>query len=78
MTNSKMAYDEIENLFSSLFDELASVLNEANSKELQLFFNAGEYGLAYDTLISIIDNEKVSKSQKMTSEIEKLKALMEI
>lgn len=71
-------YKEIEALFERLFSELKPVLSESEYYEVYHFFDVGEYGLAVETLISILDEERIEKTTLIEVSIERLKFIMEL
>jgi len=58
-------YKVVENLLLRLLSILVGVFSESEANEVTEFINAGEYGLALDTLIDIIDEESKSVPQEV-------------
>lgn len=73
-----MQYQEIENLFISLFETLSGLLSEVDMAQLKVFFDAGEYGIALETLIDTLDENAIEKTPSMVCLIDRLKEIMEI
>lgn len=68
-------YKLIENLLVRLLSLLVCVFSDSEANEVQEFIDAGEYGLALDTLIDIIDEESKSISQEVVSLAKQLRLL---
>jgi len=58
-------YKVVENLLLRILSILVGVFSESEANEVTEFINAGEYGLALDTLIDIIDEESKSVPQEV-------------
>lgn len=50
-------YQRIEKLFSQLLTLLAATFSDAEVSEVREFIDAGEYGLALETLVDIVLEE---------------------
>lgn len=68
----------IENLFKQLFDQVCNLFSVNELNEVNEFFDVGEYGLALQTLIDIVVEEKKDISEKACNLIEELAILMKI
>jgi hypothetical protein len=53
-------FDEIEDLFSKLLAALAPILSNKEIGEIRHFVDVGEYGLALETAVAILVEEKKS------------------
>jgi hypothetical protein len=53
-------YQKIENTLCSLLGVLADTFTESECNEVKEFIDAGEYGIALETLIDIIEEESKS------------------
>ncbi|MGM0562956.1 MAG: MafI family immunity protein [Pseudomonadota bacterium] len=55
-------YQFVENLLSRLLGQLLDVFTDSEKAEIQDFIDAGEYGLALETLADIVieENRKIS------------------
>lgn len=55
-------YQFVENLLSRLLGQLLDVFTDSETAEIQDFIDAGEYGLALETLADIVieENRKIS------------------
>lgn len=73
-----MQYQEIENLFISLFERLSGLLSEADMAQLKVFFDAGEYGIALETLMEMVDENAIEKTPSLVNLIDRLREIMEI
>ena len=73
-----MQYEEIEDLFGLLFETISGQLSEKHLAQVRMFFDAGEYGIALETLLEALDESAVEQNSSMKSYIEKLKTIMEI
>ena len=73
-----MQYQEIESLFTSLFERLPGLISEVDMTQLKVFFDAGEYGIALETLIDTLDENEVEKTPSIARLIERLKEIMEL
>ncbi|MFC4932711.1 MafI family immunity protein [Massilia sp. GCM10023247] len=73
-----MQYQEIENLFTSLFERLSGLLSEVDMTQPKVFFDAGEYGIALETLIDTLDENEIEKTPSIARSIERLKEIMEL
>ena len=51
-------YRLIENQLQAILSSLGLLLSEAELEEVQHFIDVGEYGLAFETLCGIIDEER--------------------
>ena len=51
-------YEEIEELLNNLLVSIVELFSDSESEEVKEFLGAGEYGLALETLVDIIDEEK--------------------
>jgi hypothetical protein len=51
-------YDAIEHLFIELLDSVAAVFSEQELHEVREFIEANEYGIALQTFIDIVIEEK--------------------
>lgn len=65
-------YQYIEELLLQLIGLLVSVFTDSEKKEIQEFIDAGEYGLALETLVDIVNEEDKQIS------IESLKLIYEL
>jgi hypothetical protein len=68
----------IENLFKQLFDQVCDLFSSNELNEVNEFFDVGEYGLALQTLLDIVVEEKKDISDKACDLIEELADLMKI
>lgn len=57
-------YQKTENTLGSLLAVLADSFTESESNEVKEFIDAGEYGIALETLIDIIEEESKSISKE--------------
>ena len=57
----------IENLLVRLLSQLVNVFSESEVNEVKDFVDVGEYGLALDTIIDIINEESKSIPQEVIS-----------
>ena len=57
----------IENLFSTLMAESASSLSPSECQEVDRFIEAGEYGLALETLVDIYFEERKTANPEVTN-----------
>ncbi|RCW63253.1 hypothetical protein DET61_11920 [Marinobacter nauticus] len=57
-------YQKIENALGSLLAVLADSFTESEFNEVKEFIDAGEYGIALETLIDIIEDESKSISKE--------------
>lgn len=71
-------YKFIENLLVQLLSLLVGVFSDSEANEVQEFIDAGEYGLALDTLIDIIDEESKSIPQEVVSLAKQVAVAMEL
>lgn len=71
-------YSEIENTLDELLVDLKTILTLAEMAEIQHFVDAGEYGLAFETLCGILIEEKKGPSEKAITLIHTLGTRMEI
>jgi hypothetical protein len=65
-------YESLERKFHRLLDLLREVLTESEMEECLLFLNAGEYGIALETLCAIFEEEKKDISLEAFSLIREL------
>ncbi|MFT7879339.1 MAG: MafI family immunity protein [Sulfurimonas sp.] len=71
-------YTEIEKLLMDLLNLLTDIFNEDEIQEVKEFIDVGEYGLALDTLIDIIVEEKKQVSENVLEIIYKLARIMSL
>lgn len=69
-------YQKVEALLFKLLSLLTSVFNESEVKEVQHFIDVGEYGLALETLVGIVDEEDKRISIETSKLIYELVGLM--
>ena len=58
-------YKNLENLLVRLLALLSEIFSNTEVQEVQEFIDVGEYGLALETLVDIVDEE----SKQITSEV---------
>lgn len=58
-------FQGVEDSFSQITDSLEGVLGLSEIREFQEFIDVGEYGLALETLVDIVDEE----NKKISNEI---------
>jgi hypothetical protein len=73
-----MEYQEIEDLFGLLFESISGQLPEMDLAQARMFFEAGEYGIALETLVETLGENFIQKNPSAASLIERLKRIMEI
>jgi hypothetical protein len=71
-------HDHIENLFKQLFYQISNIFSSEELNEVNEFLDVGEYGLALETLIDIVVEEKKEISEKACVLIEELAVVMKI
>lgn len=71
-------FELIESLFVRLIFLLAAVFSESEIFEVREFVDAGEYGLALDTVVDVFVQEKKIATTKIVSLIRDLAAAMEL
>lgn len=71
-------FNQIEILFSKLLQLLVDFFTESEMKEVQEFIDVGEYGVALETLCSIIDEENKVISKEVYDLIAQLGTSMEM
>lgn len=71
-------YKSIENLLSRLLGLLSDVFRESEKSEVDGFVDAGEYGLALETLVDIIFEERHSITVESSELIYELTDLMQM
>lgn len=71
-------YEEIEEFLSKLISLLEPICTQIEIKEIQDFIDVGEYGLALETAIYIIIEEKKQISKNIFELINKLANKMSI
>jgi hypothetical protein len=77
MTTS-VNYQQIEGLLEQLLELLKSVFSESEQSEVQDFINVGEYGLALETLVDVVQEEDKKISKEALRLIKKLCSLMSV
>lgn len=70
-------YQHIEKLFLRLLNSLATVFRHSEIHEVQEFIDAGEYGLALETLMDIIHEEDKQIPLEAYKIISELAGMME-
>lgn len=73
-----MEYQEIEDLFELLLESISGQFSETDLAQVQMFLDAGEYGIALETLVEKLDGCAARPNNSTISFIERLKAIMEI
>lgn len=71
-------YQYIEDLLLQLIGLLASVFTDSEKKEIQDFIDAGEYGLALETLVDIVSEEDKQISSKSFKLVYELAEVMQL
>lgn len=71
-------YQIIEELLVRLLCLLVNVFSESESGEVQEFIDAGEYGLALETFIDIVDEESKTISHEMLELAKQAAAAMKL
>lgn len=71
-------YEHIEELLAQLLFLLTPVFVELEKKEVQDFIDAGEYGLALDTLVDIVKEEDKIISTQILNVVYELAAVMQL
>lgn len=71
-------YNRLENLLTYLLESLGDVLSINEKQEVHEFIQHGEYGIALETLCSIIKEEKKKISEHHIDRIRDLQNLMQI
>jgi hypothetical protein len=71
-------YSQHEELLAQLLSLLRNTFTESEETEVKDFINVGEYGLALDTLVDIVNEENKQISKSALSLIYKLAILMEL
>ena len=69
-------FQGIEDLFSQLIISLKEIFSQSEIQEVQDFIDAGEYGLALETLVDVIDEEDKKVSNEILASIQKLTSEM--
>jgi len=65
-------FQEIENLFSVIVEEMSQLMDQPSKDELSEFIDHGEYGLALETLCYVLRGNRISLSSISYSKIKKL------
>ena len=71
-------FEEVEKLFTELFAEIGNLFSESELAEVQEFINAGEYGIALETLVDIFAEEHKTVSTNVVALIKQLASTMAI
>ena len=71
-------HDHIENLFKQLFHQVSNLFSTEELNEVNEFLDVGEYGLALETFIDIVVEEKKDIPAKACILIEELAVVMKI
>ncbi len=62
-------FQGIEDSFSQLMNFLVGVFSQSEIQEVQDFIDAGEYGLALETLVDIVNEEDKKISNEIVASI---------
>lgn len=71
-------YQYIEELLLRLLDLLTSVFTDSEKREVQDFMDAGEYGLALETLVDIVNEENKQISSESLKLVYELAEVMQL
>lgn len=71
-------YQYIEELLLRLIGLLVSVFTDSEKKEIQEFIAAGEYGLALETLVDIVNEEDKQISSESLKLVYELAEVMQL
>jgi hypothetical protein len=71
-------YQYIEELLLRLIGLLVSVLTDSEKKEIQDFIDVGEYGLALETLVDIVNEEDKQISSESLKLVYELAEVMQL
>jgi len=63
---------QIENLFENIFQLLNTIFSKSEIEEVKSFIDVGEYGIAFETLCFIIDEENKTITKEAFALIETL------
>ncbi len=71
-------YQYIEELLLRLLSLLLGVFSDSENHEVQVFIDAGEYGLALETLVDIVIEEDKKISSESFALVRKLASVMQL
>ncbi len=71
-------YTLLEERLSALLNLLGDVFTRGEVGEVQQFLDAGEYGLALETVCGIITEEQKKVGTEVVKQVEELRDLMEL
>ena len=71
-------YQNLENLLIRLLALLSEIFSNTEVKEVQEFIDVGEYGLALETLVDIVDEESKKITPEILNLVQQLAEVMEI
>lgn len=71
-------YRNLERAITSLLESLAGVLTDSETGEVQQFLDAGEYGVAFETLCCILKDGRKAITARDAEQIRVLAEEMEI
>ena len=69
-------FQGIEDLFLELMNSLSGIFSQLEIQEVQDFVDVGEYGLALETLVDVINEEDKRISDEILAPIQKLASEM--
>ena len=71
-------FTKVKSLFNQIFPPLQADLSESKLAEISEYFEAGEYGLALDTVVDIFLEEERIPTDEVILLVEKLAIAMEL
>ena len=66
MTRGTSYYDELETLLKGAYGVLAADLSEQDRNDVEEYLEHGEYGVAYDLLRFLVENEQLVLPESLT------------